>query len=82
VAKVFSCPEDGLAREIELAVTYLAACNPGIPPSAFLLPESLGGRRAEFSRMIAGLLTERAEKGLSGMALAEAASHGDTDVAG
>jgi hypothetical protein len=76
VAKRFSCPEDALAAEIELVVTYLAACNPGIPPSAFLLPESLGGRRAEFSRMIAGLLAERAEKGLSGMGIEDAASAG------
>jgi hypothetical protein len=68
VARRFTCPEEALAGEIEFAVTYLLACNPDLPPSALLIARPLG-RRAEFCQMIAELLAERAEKGLSGMTL-------------
>jgi hypothetical protein len=68
VARRFTCPEQALAGEIELAVTYLLACNPDIPPSALLMPGPLG-RREEFVRMLASMLVERAENGLSGMTI-------------
>jgi hypothetical protein len=74
VTRVFTCPEDVLAGEIEFAVTYLAACNPGWP-SGLLMPEPLG-RRAEFCALVAGMLTERAEAGLSGMTI-EDTNRGD-----
>jgi hypothetical protein len=75
VAKRFSCPENTLVGEIELAVTYLLACNPDIPPSVMVMGKPLG-RRAEFAGQIAAMLAERAEKGLSGMRIEDAASAG------
>jgi hypothetical protein len=70
VTRRFSCPEEVLAGEIDLAVAYLTACNPDIPPSALLIARPLG-RRAEFCQMIAAMLAERAERGLSGMAISD-----------
>jgi hypothetical protein len=68
---VLQVPLDVLAAEIEFAVAYLRACNPG---------EDLTGRyRSELARLIADMLAERAGQGLSGMVItagAEAASSG------
>jgi hypothetical protein len=50
---------DVLAGEIEFAIAYFRACNPG--------RDLTGEDRAEFARMITGMLFERAEQGLPGM---------------
>ena len=60
----FTCPEEALAAEIEWALTYTMACNPGRGIFA-------SGDRPLFAQAIARMLAERAEKGLSGMAVTE-----------
>jgi hypothetical protein len=67
-ARRFSCPEGVLAAEIKFAITYIVACNPD-RIRELLGPEEQGGCRAQFSAQIAAMLTERAEKSLSGMSL-------------
>lgn len=61
-ARRFSCPEDMLAGEINLALVFTMACNPGRAVFA-------AGDLALFSVAIAKMLAERAESGLSGMSL-------------
>ena len=63
--KRFSCPQDMLAREIEIALALTA-------PLTLRGTSSLcGGDRAAHAVAIAAMLTERAGKGLSGMSLTE-----------
>lgn len=64
-------PEDQLAREIEFAIAYTAACNPAVRPA-----ELLSGRRAEFADLIADLLIERAAGNKSGMTVMEGTEAG------
>ena len=64
-ARQFTCPEEALAGELELAVTYVVACN------REELNELLLSRRADFARSVAWMIAERAGHGLSGMTLAE-----------
>jgi hypothetical protein len=66
VARRLTCPEDALAGEIEFALTYLLACNSGTPPSTMVMAAPMG-RRRELCELMAAMITERAEKGLSGM---------------
>ena len=68
-AKRFSCPERLLAEEIEFAIMYTVACNRGRRDELLLSPPD--GCRAEFAKMVVATLLERAEKGLSGMSLAD-----------
>jgi hypothetical protein len=76
VARRFSCPEEALTTEIEFAITYVNACNPGKRLFNFgtIAPEVT---REEVSAAIAGMLMERAESGLSGMTLAEDDANGE-----
>lgn len=66
-ARRFSCPAESLAAEIEFAIVYLAASNPGRKDELLLPPPR--GCRDEFAGLIAVMLLERAENGLSGMSL-------------
>lgn len=56
-------PMGALAGEIELALTYVLACN----PPAY---EVLTHRRTELCEAMAQMICERAGKGLSGMKVA------------
>jgi len=65
VAEQFSCPVGALAAEIEFAIAYTVACNPGV----ISVSAEPGGHREQFADAIAAMLTERAGHGLSGMTL-------------
>ena len=54
-------PLDVLATEIEFAIAYIRACNPG--------EDLTGPYRSELSQSMAVMLAERAGQGLSGMAI-------------
>lgn len=60
--RVLIVPQDALAGEIELALAYMLACN----PPAY---EVLTRRRRELCEAMAQMISERADKGLSGMGL-------------
>jgi len=62
---VICVPESELAAEIELAIAYTVACNPGRAGELLMTPP--GGCRAGFAAQIAAMLAERAARGLSGM---------------
>lgn len=65
MTRQLTCPEDKLAGEIEFAIAYTVACNPGV----ISLSAEPGGHRKQFAEAIAGMITERAGHGLSGMTL-------------
>ena len=52
-------PAKYLAAEIEFAIAYTVACNPG--------RDLLGEDRKAFAEAIVGMITERAGEGVSGM---------------
>jgi hypothetical protein len=62
MTRVFTCPEEALAGEIEFGLAYAMACNPG---RAGFAP----GDRKLFAAAAAAVLAERAEHGLSGMSI-------------
>ena len=65
--RVFACPEEKLAGEIELAIAYAVACNPDRGRLLLLSPPD--GRRAELACQVAQMLLEQAGHGLSGLAV-------------
>ena len=72
---VLQVPLDVLATEIEFAVAYIRACNPG--------EDLTGPYRSELSRAIGDMLAERAGRGLSGMMIVtgrETGSAGQADA--
>jgi hypothetical protein len=66
MTRVFACPEEALAGEIEFGLAYAMACNPG---RAGFAP----GDRKLFAAAAAAVLAERAEHGLSGMSIEDSA---------